>query len=275
MNRIDHKPAIAAFVSAALLAGCATTNPPPKETIPVVTVAPNASGIKIDSSENHPPRNLLGAAGADTPSGVTLSVEQIPPPTDAKHVFFIPASGQLQVVSLERIADYGAGPRSIAGTLPVWISLIEDPARTDKEIRSILYNGQLDEIPWINDGRCFHAKLRRLTFPWGRAILFLTCYVQGPGNGLANDDLILTIQGFTNDGRYAVNGRFGIHHPKLTTGPWPQRPSKKGLIEFDLDKQDDNAEAWLDAQPDDSFQPTLTQYETFLQSLQITPPAKK
>ena len=263
-------------LAAALLMGCATTKPGPKESIPVVTIAPNASGIKMDSSENHAPKNLIiaGDASPDIPSGVTISIAQIPPSPDAKRVFFIPASGKLQVVSLERIADYGAGSRTIAGTLPVWKSLIENPAMTDKEIRSLLYNGQLDEIPWINAGRCFHAKLRRLTFPWGRAVLFLTCYVQGPGNGLANDDLVLTIQGFTNDGRYAVNGRFDIHHPKLT-GPWPKRPFKKGMVEFDFDNQDGKAEAWLDKQPDDSFQPTLTQYETFLQSLQIEPPPGK
>jgi hypothetical protein len=141
---------------------------------------------------------------------------------------------------------------------------------TDAEADKMLYDDQLQEIPWVGAGRGFPAKFRRCTLPWGKAVLFLTPgYAQGMTGGVvSNESLTLVVQGFTNDGRYAVNCHLVIHHPSLPDSLLDK--SQSGKVEFDFDNDDEKAAQWLDSQPDDSFQPTFLQYQTFLQSLQIT-----
>jgi hypothetical protein len=250
------------------LTGCATTPPAPKETIPVVTVAPNSSDIQIKSTENHAQKNLIIPDGSpDIPSGVTISIELIHPPQYGKLHYSFPASGTLQVVNIEHPSAY-----NLDDTIRSWKSILDGEKVPDQEALKML-DSPLEEIPRINAARCLLAKVRCRTYPWGRAVLFLTCYENAISDEpVSNDILTLTVQGFTNDGRYAVNGRFEIHHPKLP-GFWPLRARK--IVQFDVEKQGKQAEAWLNGQPDDAFQPTFAQYETFLQSLQITPPLKK
>jgi hypothetical protein len=51
---------------------------------------------------------------------------------------------------------------------------------TDEEADKILYQNQLQEIPWQDAGRGFPAKIRRRAFSWGKAVIFLTTgYAQG------------------------------------------------------------------------------------------------
>ena len=65
---------------------------------------------------------------------------------------------------------------------------------------------------------------------------------------------------------------FGIHHPKLPSSL--EDKNLNGKVRFDFGDEDEKAAKWLDAQPDDSFEPKFLQYETFLRSLQIEAPAK-
>ena len=42
-------------------------------------------------------------------------------------------------------------------------------------------------------------------------------------------------------------------------------------MNFSIDDETDKAKRWLDEQPDDSFKPSLQQYEEFLNALEILP----
>ncbi|CAN5415843.1 hypothetical protein BH09VER1_BH09VER1_55180 [soil metagenome] len=230
----------------------------------------NNSGLEAGPARTHPPFNLIGALNLppDVPSGVTIPLKRISPLHNSEPRYFIAPAGTLQIVSIEKPAPYLG---NLSEDIKKWRALLGAPNFNRAATRDILYRRQLSEIPWANAGRCFHAKLRLRTFPWGRALLFITTYVQGKTGGPVNNDmLVLVVQGLTNDGRYAVNGRFEIHHPKLPDSTWDQRTKEKAV--FDLDDQTTQAEQWLDHQPDQTFQPTLHQYDLFLQSLQITPP---
>ena len=128
---------------------------------------------------------------------------------------------------------------------------------------------QLEEIPWFNAARCFHSNLRFRSFPWGKAVMFLTCYVQGGTGGPVNNDMLeLVVQGLTSDGHYAVNGHFQIGHPKLPESLWDTR-NTGGKVRFSIDDQAQAAAKWLDTQDDNSFHPTMGQYEEFLGAVQI------
>ena len=253
----------------ALLPSCATV-----ETVPDVSVKPNGSGIELSDIQSHGPKNLLGPSFAvggkpsqpDTPSGVTVNLRRIRSLHNKEPRYFIPASGSLQVVSIERYGDYPGHQ----GSLTRWKELLQSGEDVGPETQKMLYKSRLAEIPWMNAARCFHGKIRKRTFPWGNAIMFLTSYVQGSTGGPVNNDMLeLVIQGLTNDGRYAVNGHFEIRHPKLPDSSWDT--GSKGKARFSIDDETEAAEKWLDSQNDGSFEPTLDQYESFLAALQISP----
>ena len=257
-------------------AGCATH--PQVETVPLVRVLPNDSGITLDEFQPHGPKYLLGGiildssgqpAPYDVPTGVWANAQRIEPLHNTEPRYFIPASGSVQVVSIEKPADYNTPYKDFKAGLEQWRQLINsDPL--DPETQAYLYRKQLSEIPWMNAGRCFHAKLRRRSFPWGKAVLYLTSYVQGKTGGpVSNDMLVLVLQGITKDDRYAVNARMEIRHPGLPDSLWDKRT--EGLAVFSIDDQTAEAEKWLDAQPDDSFRPTFRQYEEFFAALRISP----
>lgn len=105
-------------------------------------------------------------------------------------------------------------------------------------------------------------------------MMFLTSYVQGGTGGPVNNDmLVLVVQGFTNDGRYAVKGHFEIHHPKLPNSAHDK--SFAGKVYFPIDDEGDRAEKWLDAQADSAFTPSFSQYEALLAALEILPGTTK
>ena len=244
----------------AAFSGCASV-----ETIPKVQVLPNDSAIQIAESCDHGPESLLGSIGLppDIPSGATIALKRIEPLHNMEPRYFIPASGRLKIVSVEKPNKY-----NLTKNLSVWRALL-DADVPQSEMHGKLEK-QLSEIPWMNAGRCFHAKLQKHTFPWGKAVLFLTSYVQGNTGGPVNNDmLVLVIQGLTFDGKYAVNGHFEIRHPNLPTNLWDKR--KRGKAVFSIDDETDQAERWLNSQPDSSFSPTIETYISLLDALRVEP----
>lgn len=177
--------------------------------------------------------------------------------------------GFLEVVSIEHTSRYDHRPLPLADTLTEWRRLLDPAQTTDAELATHFGTRMPLEIPWVNAGACYMGKVRRETFPWGQAALYLCMYFQGHTGGPVNSgSLILTLQGLTHDGRYAVRGHFTIRHPLLPGSTWDRRTA--GKVIFDVDRQTDEARRWLERQPDDAFSPTFRQYETLLQSLRIT-----
>lgn len=249
------------------LTGCVST-----ETTAHVVVKPNNSGIEVGGVRSEEPSWLIGRRWdvngkldpPDIPTRTVVEVKLVRSLNNKEPRYFIPASGAVQIASIERWSKYGR-----LSTLKRWHHLIHSPDPLGDTEQKMLNDTQLPEIPGANAGRCFHAKIRKKSFPWGDAVLFLTSYVQGRTGGPVNNDmLVLVAQGFTKDGRYAVNARFEIHHPALPNSSWDKR--RKGRAVFSIDDECEEAERWLDAQPDDSFAPTFDQYQQFLSSLEIT-----
>ncbi len=261
------------LLSTVVLPGCATNS----ETVPQVTVLPNESGVTISSFQAHGPYNLLGERRdirtnrrdpPDVPTGVTANAKSMEPLHNAEPRFFTPASGLIQVVSIERPAAYNTRYKHFTAEVRRWEGLIESNAPLGAEAQAELNNSQLSEIPWTNGGNCFYAKLRRRSYPWGKALLFLTSYIQGSTGGPVNNDmLVLVLQGITNDGRYAVSAHLQMRHPMLPDSLWDKR--REGRVVFSIDDETKEAERWLDAQADDSFDPPFGQYERFFEALRI------
>ena len=211
----------------------------------------------------HGPENFFGSGPPNISSGVTAALKRKQNLHNKEARYLIAAPGKLQVVSME-----GPGAANYPALMSTWRDLFDADLDTGSPARTALYQKQLSEIPRMNAGRAFHAKLRSRTFPWGKALMFLTTYVQGSGPGPVNNDmLVLVLQGFTHDGKFAVNGRFEINHPQLPDSA-EEKPSAEKRF-FDLDEPGDAAEKWLEEQPDESFSPSLQDYEAFLSALEI------
>jgi hypothetical protein len=233
------------------------------ETTPLVTLKPNDSGLVCGEFVVKPAHYSLGEGWdsltgkkypPDVPPGVFAAVQRSNPIRVKGSRYMVSDSGRLAIVSVEQPQKYSTK----------WSDEVQELANLRTalnrgDVRALCTTSGGDEIPWMNASRCFHGKARIVQFPWGRAVMFLTTYVQGPMNEVPvnNDMLVLTVQGLTADGRYSVNGRFDIRHPRLPDtmddrNAWGRRS-------FDLGdrKQLSAAEAWLDRQPDDAFQPGL------------------
>ena len=251
-----------------VLFGCART-----ETFPEVAVRPNNSGIEIGEIKALGPSWLLGKTWTlegelnppDIPTRTWIEVKRMRSLHNQEPRYFTAASGLVQVVSVERFSDYRGMDR-----LQKWRRLLRSSGPWGDVEQKMLKEARLGEIPQMNAARIFHGKLRKMSFSWGDAILFLTTYIQGNTGGPVNNDmLVLVVQGLTKDGRYAVNCHLEIHHPKLPDSAWDKRLTGKAV--FSIDDDGDEAERWLDQQSDDSFSPTFGQYEEFLASLEISP----
>ena len=243
------------------LFGCAS-----RERIPDVSIAEVPATFKIASQRQHGPKSLLNSIVPDIPSGVTITLERQQSLHNAEPRYFIAASAHIQVVSIEKPEQYDTPYRSFTDTIESWRQLISDDTNSDFA-RKRLYSGQLAEIPWTNAGRCFHAKLRYHNYSWGKAVSFLTTYVQGRTGGPVNNDmLVLVVQGFTHDGRYAVNAHLQIENSNLPESLWDKNKDK---VQFSIDDETDQAEKWLDAQIDSSFSPSFSEYNRLLNSLRI------
>lgn len=236
------------------IAGCASV-----EYIPKVNVLQNDSGITIADSHEHGQESLPG--GINVPSGTTVALKRLEPLHNQEPRYFIPASGSLQIVCIRDPQKY-----KLTQNIEQWRRIL-DGKLSDAEIHNLLEK-QLGEIPWMNAARCFHAKLQRHDFPWGKAVLFITTYVQGKTGGPVNNDMLaLVVQGVTTDKKYAVNGHFEIRHPDLPINLWDKNTGGKAV--FDIDEETTQAEKWLNSQPDDSFQPPIQKYIDFLDALTI------
>lgn len=274
---MNRRALIFAILSLAFLPGCATQTVT-TETLPDVKILPNESGLTIGDFNKHGPKYLLGGipldqsgqpSPYDVPTGVWARAQRMESLHNTEPRYFIPASGSIQVVSVEKPAAYNTPYKNFEAQLKQWKWLINS-APLNPETQAYLNQQQLSEIPWTNAGTCFYAKLRRRSFPWGTALLYLTSYVQGSTGGPVNNDmLVLVLQGITKDDRYAVNAHMEIRHTGLPDSLWDKRT--EGLAVFSIDDQTKAAERWLDVQPDDSFRPTFRQYEEFFDALRISP----
>jgi len=248
-----------------LLLGCSTVGTVGMvETVPRVSVGANRSGLEVGAIKSEGP-SVQGAIGT-VPTRTVIEVKRVGKQGNTEGRYFIRASGTVQVVSIERAGDYPEMAENVAK----WRKLVASPSVLGASEQEMLDTTRLPEVPGMNAARVFHGKLRRSRFAWGDAVWFLTSYVQGGTGGPVNNAmLVLVIQGLTKDGRYAVNGRLEIGHPSLPDSSWDER--QKGMALFAIDDEGKEAQEWLDAQGDDEFTPSFSQYEAFLGALRISP----
>lgn len=129
-------------------------------------------------------------------------------------------------------------------------------------------------VPFFNAGPVFAAHMQVLDFQTGRGVRMLTQYAQYlvPIN---NHELFYHFQGLTSDGRYYVIAIFPVASSILAEDEKPDSPvPAEGVSVPEPDGPNpayyDSVTQALNAMYPDSFNPSLFQLDTLIQSLRVT-----
>jgi hypothetical protein len=158
-------------------------------------------------------------------------------------------------------------------------------AQTIERIRVLLSesavptNDQVPGVPMFNATKVFGSQIARVNMQNGGGVRLVTTYAQGV-NPISNYDLMYQFQGLTSDGSYYVIANLPINASFLAAQQDPGAALPEGGIPFpDLNTANaDQINAYVQAVADrlnatspDSFQPTLAQLDSLIQSIQISP----
>lgn len=124
---------------------------------------------------------------------------------------------------------------------------------------------------FANAGMYIRAKFRLLDLPWGKAVMMLVQYTQGPGPPPPNsDDLRIWIRGMSDaalrgEGGFCLSSDLTVKHPLLKS---------RDAACADIEGQDETqamakAEKELESYTDDSFTPSLRDIERMLRELHV------
>ena len=130
-------------------------------------------------------------------------------------------------------------------------------------------SGSLPFMPIWNAAQEMHAQLKYINFQNGSGIRYLTEYGQDVAP-VSNKLLFYTFQGITSDGAYYISAILPINHPmlavdegeKLKEKDYPKFMENYPSYVVDSQKQ-------LNAQKDDSFNPTLNMLDAMIASIKI------
>jgi hypothetical protein len=124
----------------------------------------------------------------------------------------------------------------------------------------------LPDLPLNNAGRAINSRFQFLDFRSGKGFLLLTQYTQeDQPTPLNNEELTCLFQGVTSDRKYYVSARMAITHSSLPRGIDFTNHIKRDREEMYLRE----GERRLNALPDDSFQPSLSELKKLLSSIAV------
>lgn len=128
--------------------------------------------------------------------------------------------------------------------------------------------GPISNLPFLpmwNAAQIFSAKVSYFEFKNGSGVRFLTMYGQDT-YPVDNQSLFYTFQGLTNDGEYYISALLPVTHPGL-----PDEGQIDDYLSFqeNWDAYITDTIAWLEAQEDQSFTPSLEILDAMLASFEI------
>lgn len=137
---------------------------------------------------------------------------------------------------------------------------------------------QLPAVPFFNAAQVFASNVQPISFQNGSGIRFVTEYAQGFVS-INNQDLFYHFEGFTDDGNYYIVAVLPVTSQLLAESNDLDAPLPAGGIPFpDLASADPDLQGYfdavatlLDAQPSESFSPSLSQLDVLIQSMWVAP----
>jgi hypothetical protein len=138
------------------------------------------------------------------------------------------------------------------------------------ETQAMEPGGQLPFLPLANAGGPLQAGVEFLNFQGGRGVRYLAQHGQGPAP-INNQELFYTFQGLTDDGTHYIAVILPVTHASLPAGAENLPESEwQAWVENFAQYITDETEA-LEAQPDESFTPSLADLDAMMQSTRVMP----
>lgn len=149
-----------------------------------------------------------------------------------------------------------------------------------KAVKNKNYRDEGDSMPYLpssNGSQMFVARAKNFRFKSGDGVFFLTQFVYDSGNLVNNDELILTYQGISADGKYFVSAKFPVVASFLPNQDATEFEGYKAP-RTDEELRDDEKKyepyiakmtARLNNLPPDEFQPGLRYIEQIISTLKI------
>ena len=251
-----HRPASITFVL--LVSSCAA---PTDRYLKSITVSLPTSHYS-DVTDTVTPGNATkgemdGPFPSDFPPYRTIVLKDPRPyPSFKEPRYAFPAANVLRFYDLRVVED----ARTISGYVKR-LKLALSQRRSARELEDAQVT--LPDFPPRNAGHLIQDRVSYHDFSWGRGILYLVAFTQGPGNYPNNEELTYLFQGLSHDEKVYVSGDFRVTHPSL--------PATIDLVP-DYEDIDDKAQAAaraLDRQPDATFEPDLQVVRGWVASISI------
>ncbi|MBN2177112.1 MAG: hypothetical protein JW722_05575 [Demequinaceae bacterium] len=166
-------------------------------------------------------------------------------------------------ISIYPVAEYSTMVDDVAGIVANLKALTSgvDPILEGWRVLPFLFN--------FEQGQFYYAQYEVIPFNDGTGIRYLTGFTQDMGT-FGNPELY-TYQAMTDDGQFWVSAVFLISHPLLPDSSWPP----EGMTQQEFYDVYDSYVAenvdMLNAQPTDSFFPSIDALDAFVASISITP----
>ncbi len=168
-------------------------------------------------------------------------------------------AAQLPVIAVYPVGDYSLlNPEAARALDNLKQFLAQDP----------LPSGQIPFLPVQQDVQSFHSNVQRLDFANGSGVRFLALYAQYPAP-VTNAEIFYTFQGLTSDGRNVVSVILPVDHSTLPASPDALSIDRLQEIAQNYDAYRSEMAAALEAQPDSSFSPDLSQLDALVQTLSV------
>ncbi len=124
-------------------------------------------------------------------------------------------------------------------------------------------------LPFWNAGPMIHTNIEYIQFQNGSGVRYLTQYGQDV-SPISNQRFFYTFQGMTSDGSRYISAIFPVNNPVLPpTSDLPSDSYNQFTENYLTYIQD--LKNQLDAQPPESFTPSLTLLDDLVKSIQVTP----
>ncbi len=137
---------------------------------------------------------------------------------------------------------------------------------------------QLPAVPFFNAQQVFASNVQKISFQNGGGVRFLTEYAQYPAS-VNNQDLFYHFQGVTSDGAYYVIAILPISNPALAETSDSGAVVPAGGVPYpdiaapnpDMPGYYNAVTNLLNAQSPEAFAPAISQLDSLIQSMRITP----
>ena len=212
------------------------------------------AGCSTTTQQSPPSFKLSAAAGSSNKAKSWKTGEYILPPP------YYNLKARYPTTTLSGTWDGISGTVTVTSAPPSRIHDISAACNASDGYAAANSIGQTDD----GFSNYMYARFERKSYPWGKAISFLTSSTQNREYSPSNDSLRYEVWGVTQDDRHVVHAVFNTTHAKLPSDSLRAREvTSTNALKNDPDY------VLIERSPPQDFQPSLTSIDNIVGSLKM------